>query len=98
MSTLAGNERLIAVIGATGQQGGAVVRALQASSQFKVRALSRHPDQHRGLADQVAEADLNRPDTLDAAFASAHGVFLVTNNWAPGADEVKEATAAEAVD
>jgi len=35
------NEKLIAVIGATGQQGGGVVRALQASSQFKVRALSR---------------------------------------------------------
>jgi hypothetical protein len=32
------NEKLIAVIGATGQQGGGVVRALQASSQFKVGA------------------------------------------------------------
>jgi len=40
------NEKVIAVIGATGQQGGAVVRALQASSQFKVRALSRNPGNH----------------------------------------------------
>jgi len=48
------------VIGATGQQGGGVVRALTAKGHFKVRALSRHPDQHRGLADEVAEADLNR--------------------------------------
>ena len=33
-------QKLIAVVGATGQQGGAVVRALQASGQFKVRALN----------------------------------------------------------
>ena len=44
------NEKLIAVIGATGQQGGGVVRALTTRGDFKVRALSRHPDQHRGLA------------------------------------------------
>ena len=31
------DRKLIAVIGATGQQGGGVVRALQASGQFKVR-------------------------------------------------------------
>lgn len=94
MSTLAGNEKLIAVIGATGQQGGAVVRALQASSQFKVRALSRNPDKHRDLADEVVKADLNRPETLKAAFEGAHGVFLVTNFWEEGTDELKQATAA----
>jgi len=94
MSTLAGNEKLIAVIGATGQQGGAVVRALQASSQFKVRALSRNPDKHRELADEVVKADLNRPETLKAAFEGAHGVFLVTNFWEEGTDELKQATAA----
>jgi uncharacterized protein YbjT (DUF2867 family) len=37
------DRKLIAVVGATGQQGGAVVRALQASGQFKVRALIRFP-------------------------------------------------------
>ena len=58
------NKKLIAVIGATGHQGGAVVRALQASGQFKVRALSRNPDKYRDLADEVVEADLNRPETL----------------------------------
>jgi len=31
---LSDNKKLIAVIGATGQQGGAMVRALQASGQF----------------------------------------------------------------
>ncbi len=87
-------KKLIAVIGATGQQGGSVVRALQAQGQFNVRALTRHPGKHRGLADEVVEADLNRPETLKAAFAGAHGVFLVTNIWEPGTDELKQATAA----
>jgi len=40
---LSNNKKLIAVIGATGQQGGGVVRALQASGEFKVRALTRAP-------------------------------------------------------
>src|SRR6202046_3689010 len=88
------DRKLIAVIGATGQQGGGVVLALQASGQFKVRALSRTPGEHRELADEVALADLDRPETLKAAFAGAHGVFLVTNNWQQGADEFKQATAA----
>src|ERR1700675_3606015 len=91
---LSNNARLIAVIGATGQQGGGVVRALKAGGQFKVRALSRNPDKHRDLADEVVNADLNRPETLKAAFQGAHGVFLVTNNWEQGADELKQATAA----
>src|SRR2546428_10172138 len=85
---------LIAVIGATGRQGGAVVRALQAGRQFKVRALSRNPGQHRGLADEVVEADLDRPECLRAAVAGAHGVFLVTNFWEEGTDEARQATAA----
>jgi uncharacterized protein YbjT (DUF2867 family) len=88
------NETLIAVVGATGQQGGAVVRALRDSNKFTVRALSRNPGKHRGLADEVVEANLDRPETLSAAFKLAYGVFLVTNFWQPGADEVKQATAA----
>ncbi len=91
---LSNNKKLIAVIGATGHQGGAVVRALQASGQFKVRALSRNPVKHRDLADEVVEADLNRPDTLQPAFAGAHGVFLVTSSWLEGTDEFAQGTAA----
>ncbi len=87
-------KKLIAVIGATGQQGGSVVRALQAQGQFKVRALTRNPDKHRGLADEVVQADLDRPETFEAAFAGAHGVFLVTSFWEQGTDELKQATAA----
>jgi uncharacterized protein YbjT (DUF2867 family) len=88
------NEKRIAVIGATGHQGGAVVRALQASGQFKVRALSRNPGKHRELADEVVEADLNRTETLKAAFEGVHGVFLVTNFGEAGTDEFKQATTA----
>jgi uncharacterized protein YbjT (DUF2867 family) len=73
------NQKLIAVIGATGHQGGAVVRALQARGQLKVRALTRNPDKHRGLADEVVEADLDRPETLKAAFKGTYGVSLATN-------------------
>jgi uncharacterized protein YbjT (DUF2867 family) len=88
------DRRLIAVIGATGQQGGGVVRALQASSQFKVRALTRDPGKHRALAEEVVLAELDRPETLEPALAGAHGVFLVTNFWQPGTDELEQATAA----
>jgi hypothetical protein len=87
-------EKLIAVVGATGQQGGGVVRALQARGRFKVRALTRNPDKHPELADEVVKADLNLPETLKAALEGAHGVFLVTNFWEQGTDELKEATAA----
>src|SRR5258707_12188086 len=88
------NKKVIAVVGATGQQGGAVVRALQADKQFKVRALTRNPAKHSGLTDEVVQADLSRPETLTAAFEGAHGVFLVTNLWEEGTDEVQQATAA----
>jgi uncharacterized protein YbjT (DUF2867 family) len=88
------SQRLIAVVGATGQQGGAVVRALQANGQFKVRALTRNPAKHPKLADEVVAADLNRPETLKAAFAGAYGVFLVTNAWEAGRDESRQALAA----
>ncbi len=88
------DKKVIAVVGATGQQGGAVVRALQADKQFKVRALTRNPDKHRDLADEVVEADLSRPETLASAFKGAHGVFLVTNFQEHGTSELQQATAA----
>jgi len=88
------NKKRISVIGATGQQGGAVVRALQTDGQFKVRALSRNPGKHGCIAEEVVEADLDRPETLEAAFEKAHGVFLVTNFWEKGTDEIKQTTAA----
>jgi uncharacterized protein YbjT (DUF2867 family) len=59
-----------------------------------VRALTRNPEKHRELADEIVKADLNRPETLQAAFEGAHGVFLVTNSLEAGSNELKQVTAA----
>jgi uncharacterized protein YbjT (DUF2867 family) len=91
---MSNTQKLIAVVGATGQQGGAVVRALQASGQFKVRALTRNPARHPKLGDEVVLADFSHPETLEAAFAGAHGAFVVTNSWEAGTDEPRQARAA----
>ena len=87
-------KKLIAVVGATGQQGGGVVHALQAGGKFNVRALARDPAKHRQLADEVVKGDLDQPETLDAAFKGAYGVFLVTNFREAGAREFQQAAAA----
>lgn len=80
--------KIIAVIGATGSQGGGLVRAIldDDGSEFRVRAITRNPDSDaaRALAEsgaQVVAADLDQPDSLKEAFAGAHGVFAVTNFW-----------------
>ncbi len=91
---MSNTQKLIAVLGATGQQGGAVVRALQQNGRFRVRVLTRHPEKHPKFGDEVALADFNRPETLEAAFAGAHGVFMVTNSFEAGADESNQALAA----
>jgi uncharacterized protein YbjT (DUF2867 family) len=88
------SQKLIAVIGATGQQGGAVVQALKASGEFKVRALTRDPAKNAKLAEEVVLADFNRPETLKAAFAGAYGAFIVTNAWEAGPTEFDQARAA----
>ena len=68
-NAVSNDRKLIAVIGATGQQGGGVLRALKASGQFEVRALTRDPGKHRALADEAVLADMDRPETLEPAFA-----------------------------
>jgi uncharacterized protein YbjT (DUF2867 family) len=93
-SMVSKGKKLIAVFGATGNQGAGVVRALKAQGLFKVRALSRDPGKYKGLADEVVAADLDRPQTLAQALEGAHGVFLVTNFWQAGTDEIRQATAA----
>lgn len=79
---------LIAVLGATGAQGGGLARALLADPQrrFAVRALTRRPDapSARTLAHAGAEVvatDLDDAASLQRSFAGAHGVFAVTNFW-----------------
>ncbi|MGW6195771.1 NmrA/HSCARG family protein [Kribbella sp. NPDC055110] len=95
--------KLIAVVGATGAQGGALVRAILAdpSDEFAVRALTRNPDSGaaKDLAAAGAEvvaADLNDEASIRAAFDGAYGAFVVTNYWAPlTADEEAARTRAE---
>jgi len=79
---------VIAVFGATGAQGGGLARALLRDpwQRFAVRALTRQPGARaaRALAQAGAEvvpADLDRPGSLAAALAGAHGVFGVTDFW-----------------
>ena len=78
---------VIAVIGATGAQGSAVVRALTDRGAFRVRAISRNPSNYSGPADEVVAADLADPASLEAAFAGAHGVL---SNF--GGDTIDELT------
>jgi uncharacterized protein YbjT (DUF2867 family) len=84
------DRRVIAVIGASGSQGGSVVRALVDRGVFRVRALTRNPDTYQGPADEAVAADLKDPNSLEAAFAGAHGVFAVSNFWEPGSDEIAQ--------
>ena len=82
-------EKVIAVIGATGFQGTGVVNALVEQGKFKVRALTRNPDNYSGNAHERVRADLDDAESLDEALKGAYGVFVVTNFW-EGADELKQ--------
>jgi uncharacterized protein YbjT (DUF2867 family) len=80
-------EKIIAVTGATGQQGNAVVRHMLAAG-WRVRALTRDPDKPaaKALRDQGAElvkADNDDRVSLIAAFKGADAVFAVQNYWLP---------------
>ena len=81
-------KKIITVIGATGAQGGGLVRAILAdrSGSFAVRAITRNPDSEKAKAlraagAEVVAADADNPATLGRTFAGAHGAFLLTNFW-----------------
>ena len=81
-------KKTIAVVGATGAQGGGLVRAILAdpSGGFAARALTRNPgsDKARALAADGADvvaADVDDPASLRRAFEGAHGAFCVTFFW-----------------
>jgi len=82
-------KKIIAVIGATGSQGKGVVNALVNEGSFKVRAITRNPQNYSGKADEAVKADLTDINSLKEAFKGVHGVFVVTNFW-EGADEVAQ--------
>jgi len=82
------DKKIIAVTGATGSQGGGLVRAILADPNggFAARAITRdtNKDKAKALAAagaEVVSADLDDVDSLKKAFAGAHAVFAVTNFW-----------------
>lgn len=80
-------DKIIAVTGATGQQGGVVARRLLADG-WQVRALTRDARKPaaqalKALGAEVVPGDLDRREELDAAFEGAYGVFSVQNFWLP---------------
>ena len=81
------NGKVIAVTGATGQQGGAVARKLLADG-WKVRGLTRDINKPAAkelgaLGAEVVAGDMDSRSDLDAAFRGAYGVFSVQNFWLP---------------
>ena len=81
-------KRIITVVGATGSQGGGLVRAILADPdhEFAVRALTRNARSGKAqelaaAGAEVVEADLNDEASLIRAFERAHGAFIVTNYW-----------------
>lgn len=80
--------KIIAVFGATGAQGGGLVRSILADpdGEFVARAITRNPqsDKARALSDagvEVVAADTDDASTLTPALTGAYGAFCVTNFW-----------------
>lgn len=82
------NKPIIAVVGATGAQGGSLARSILSdpARAFAVRAITRKPDspaarELAALGADVVFGDLDESASLERAFAGAHGLFAVTNFW-----------------
>ncbi|MDX1546505.1 MAG: NmrA/HSCARG family protein, partial [Rhodothermales bacterium] len=93
-------KKTIAVIGATGAQGGGLARAIlnDPDSAFQVRAITRNPDSDKaqalaGQGAEVVQADLDDLDSLKRAFEGAYGAFCVTNFWEHFSPEKEKAQA-----
>jgi len=85
---------VLAILGATGQQGRGLVHAALSDPRqtFAVRALTRHPAS--AAAAELARAgatlcaaDLDEPDSLHHAFEGAHAVYAMTDFWSHGSPE-----------
>lgn len=80
--------RIVAVMGATGRQGGSVARHLLADG-WSVRAITRKPSSAaavrlRELGAEVVRADMAQEGSLTAAFSGVYGVFSVQNPMTSG--------------
>jgi uncharacterized protein YbjT (DUF2867 family) len=88
------SERTILISGATGKQGGAVIRALMGKG-FRLRAMTRKTDSAAALALATAGVELVRGDlddatSLKAALAGAWGTLAVQNTWEAGVEKEEE--------
>lgn len=82
------DKKIIAVMGATGAQGGGLVRAMQADAggPFRARAITRDAGSEKAkalakLGAEVVSANADDLESLKKAFAGAHGVYCVTFFW-----------------
>lgn len=82
------NKKIITVFGATGAQGGGLVRAIlnDKSSEFSARAVTRdiNSDKAKALADlgaEVVSADIDDPESIKKSLEGAYGAFFVTFFW-----------------
>jgi len=81
--------RIVVVSGATGRQGGEVIRHMRTRG-WRLRALTRNPDSRpaRALAEsgvEIAKGDLDDPASLAPALTGAYGVYSVQDFWTVGA-------------
>ena len=83
------DRKIIAVVGATGAQGGGLVRAIAADpgGGFVARAITRdvNSDKAKALAKlgaEVVAGDVDDESSLRKAFEGAHGAYCVTFFWA----------------
>ena len=93
-------KKVIAVVGATGAQGGGLVRAILSDPNggFAARAITRdiHSDKAKELARMGAEVvagDVDDVESLKNAFKGAYGAFCVTFFWAHFSPEKEKANA-----
>ncbi|WAO89842.1 NmrA domain-containing protein [Fusarium falciforme] len=80
------SQKLIVILGATGNQGGSVATTFLQDPDWKVRALTRNASSSKAQAlasrgAEVVEADIDKPSTLTAAFEGANTIFAVSDFW-----------------
>ena len=82
------NNKIIAVLGATGAQGGGLVRAIlkDKTGGFSPRALTRDINSEKAGAlkaagAEVAPVDIDNFESLKRAFTGAYAVYAVTFFW-----------------
>ena len=82
-------DKVVLVTGATGRQGGAVVRHMLAKA-WTLRALTRRPEAYeaQSLARQgvqVVQGDLEDPVSIAHAAEGVYGIYSVQDFWSVGA-------------